>query len=285
MCTTVVHALRCGYSTPAKSNLGKVRAAEGHDRSDACRGGPSHRKGAEAPDEQSLVALAERGVRAEAEAREQLKVSYKRFLAENDTARKNEAGHDLIRAISGTNAIAEDPVRQSSSPVWQHLLQRVDERRISVADVLALQEWVKTGPAAPAGDWYKDFGSFMFVWHRPVPEDRIRERNEAVRLADRLITFPYAVDCDFGVAESSAERDPRPKSRALLGSRRPRPCTSERPDAGRRKQPSQRKPLTYDDHRSMVVVDARRSAQTDRCRTRNPMRALEPRPVHCAGGA
>ena len=46
-------------------------------------------------------------------------------------------------------------------PVWQHLLQRVDERRISIANLLALQEWVKTGPVAPAGDWYKDFGSFI----------------------------------------------------------------------------------------------------------------------------
>jgi hypothetical protein len=36
---------------------------------------------------------------------------------------------------------------------------RVDERRISVADLLALQKWVKTGPVASAGAWYKDFGS------------------------------------------------------------------------------------------------------------------------------
>lgn len=35
----------------------------------------------------------------------------------------------------------------------------MDERRISLADLMALQEWVKTGPVAPAGDWYKDFGS------------------------------------------------------------------------------------------------------------------------------
>ena len=59
----------------------------------------------------ALVALAERGVRAEAEAKEQLKASYNRFLAENDPALKNEAGKDLIRAIFGTDAIAEDSVR------------------------------------------------------------------------------------------------------------------------------------------------------------------------------
>ena len=59
----------------------------------------------------ALVALAERGVRAEAEAKEQLKSSYKRFLAENDPARKNEAGKDLIRVIFGKDAIAEDSIR------------------------------------------------------------------------------------------------------------------------------------------------------------------------------
>jgi hypothetical protein len=54
----------------------------------------------------ALVALAERGVRAEVEAKEQLKSSYNRFLAKNDPARKNEAGSDLVRAIFGIDAIA-----------------------------------------------------------------------------------------------------------------------------------------------------------------------------------
>ena len=59
---------------------------------------------------QALVALAERGVRAEAEAKEQLKASFNRFFGENDPARKNEAGKDLIRAIFGKDSIAEDSV-------------------------------------------------------------------------------------------------------------------------------------------------------------------------------
>ena len=59
----------------------------------------------------ALVALAERGVRAEAEAKEQLKSSYNRFLAENEPSRKNEAGKDLIRTIFGKDAIAEDSIR------------------------------------------------------------------------------------------------------------------------------------------------------------------------------
>lgn len=59
----------------------------------------------------ALVALAERGVRAETEGKEQLKASYNRFLAENDPVLKNEAGKDLIRAIFGADAIAKDPIR------------------------------------------------------------------------------------------------------------------------------------------------------------------------------
>ena len=58
----------------------------------------------------ALIALAERGARAEAEAKRQLKESYKRFLDEKDPARKNEAGRDLIRAIFGKDLIAEDPL-------------------------------------------------------------------------------------------------------------------------------------------------------------------------------
>lgn len=56
----------------------------------------------------ALVALAERGVRAEVEARENLKATYRRFMKEQEPARKEEAGKDLIRAIFGKDAIAED---------------------------------------------------------------------------------------------------------------------------------------------------------------------------------
>jgi hypothetical protein len=60
----------------------------------------------------ALVCLAERGVRAEIEAREQLKSSRDRFLSENDPVRKDAAGKDLIRAIFGNDSIAEDSVRE-----------------------------------------------------------------------------------------------------------------------------------------------------------------------------
>ena len=58
----------------------------------------------------ALVALAERAIREELDARENLKAAYQRFMKEQDPAGKNEAGKDLIRAMFGTDAIAEDPV-------------------------------------------------------------------------------------------------------------------------------------------------------------------------------
>jgi hypothetical protein len=58
----------------------------------------------------ALVSLAERGVRAEADAREQLEASYRRFIEEADPDRKNIAGRDLIRSIFGKDAVAEDSI-------------------------------------------------------------------------------------------------------------------------------------------------------------------------------
>ena len=59
----------------------------------------------------ALVVLAQRGVEAEAEARDELNAAYRRFMAEADPSRKGEAGKDLIRAIFGKDAIAEDSIR------------------------------------------------------------------------------------------------------------------------------------------------------------------------------
>ncbi|MBI1786120.1 MAG: hypothetical protein HYR60_01035 [Acidobacteria bacterium] len=58
----------------------------------------------------ALVSLAERGVRAELGEKENLKVTYKRFMDEREPASKNKAGKDLVRTIFGKDAIAEDPV-------------------------------------------------------------------------------------------------------------------------------------------------------------------------------
>ena len=58
----------------------------------------------------ALVTLAERGVRAERDARANLNRAYRSFLKERDPAKKGDAGKDLIRAIFGTGAIAEDQI-------------------------------------------------------------------------------------------------------------------------------------------------------------------------------
>ena len=53
--------------------------------------------------------------------------------------------------------------------LWRHLLERVEERDISLADLGRLQEWVKSVPEAPDGDWYKDFGSFKLCGSGEYP--------------------------------------------------------------------------------------------------------------------
>jgi hypothetical protein len=58
----------------------------------------------------ALVELAQRGVEAEAESREDLNATYVRFMAEGDPKRKSEAGKDLIRSIFGKDALAEDSI-------------------------------------------------------------------------------------------------------------------------------------------------------------------------------
>jgi len=63
-------------------------------------------------------------------------------------------------------------IRFSDLPrgLWQHILERVDERRIPLADLHRLQSWVKAEPQAPDGDWYKDFGSFILCGNGEFPK-------------------------------------------------------------------------------------------------------------------
>ncbi len=59
----------------------------------------------------ALVALAERGVQADLDARAKLDTAYAKFVAEPDQSRKDAAGMELIRSIFGADAIAENPVQ------------------------------------------------------------------------------------------------------------------------------------------------------------------------------
>lgn len=44
--------------------------------------------------------------------------------------------------------------------VRQHLIERMRDRAINIADLNRLRLWIETLPEVPADDWYKDFGSF-----------------------------------------------------------------------------------------------------------------------------
>jgi hypothetical protein len=44
--------------------------------------------------------------------------------------------------------------------VRQHLIERMRDRAISIADLNQLRLWVDTKPEVPEDDWYKDFRSF-----------------------------------------------------------------------------------------------------------------------------
>ena len=56
----------------------------------------------------ALVVPAQRGVEAEAAARANLNSTYRQFMNETDPERKSEAGKELLRAVFGSDAIAED---------------------------------------------------------------------------------------------------------------------------------------------------------------------------------
>jgi hypothetical protein len=62
----------------------------------------------------SMPPRAERGVEAELSANERLEATYKRFMEEPDPSQQNEAGRDLVCAIFGEDAIAEDRNRGST---------------------------------------------------------------------------------------------------------------------------------------------------------------------------
>jgi len=54
--------------------------------------------------------------------------------------------------------------------VRQHLIDRMRDRAISLADLNQLRLWIDTHPEVPEGDWYKDFGSFKICGQGPYPK-------------------------------------------------------------------------------------------------------------------
>jgi len=54
--------------------------------------------------------------------------------------------------------------------VRQHLIDRMRDRSIGIADLNLLRLWVESGPEVPAGEWYKDFGSFKLCGAGSYPK-------------------------------------------------------------------------------------------------------------------
>jgi hypothetical protein len=54
--------------------------------------------------------------------------------------------------------------------VRQHLIDRMHERAVSMADLNQLRLWIASQPEVPDGDWYKDFGSFKICGRGANPK-------------------------------------------------------------------------------------------------------------------
>ena len=54
--------------------------------------------------------------------------------------------------------------------VRQHLIDRMRDRQITLADLNRLRLWIETRPQVPEDEWYKDFGSFKICGSGPYPK-------------------------------------------------------------------------------------------------------------------
>ena len=60
--------------------------------------------------------------------------------------------------------------------VRRHLIDRMRDREIGLADLNQLRRWVDSNPEVPDGDWYKDFGSFKICGLGPLPKTFLLRR-------------------------------------------------------------------------------------------------------------
>jgi hypothetical protein len=64
--------------------------------------------------------------------------------------------------------------------VRQHLIDRMRDRAVSIADLNQLRLWIESKPEVPEGDWYKDFGSFRICGQGSLPKTFLH-RGQAAR--------------------------------------------------------------------------------------------------------
>jgi hypothetical protein len=54
--------------------------------------------------------------------------------------------------------------------IRNHLVDRMRDRNISLADLNRLRLWVESKPTVPDGPWYKDFGTFKLCGEGKYPK-------------------------------------------------------------------------------------------------------------------
>jgi len=54
--------------------------------------------------------------------------------------------------------------------IRQHLIDRMRDRAIRIADLNQLRLWIESEPEVPDGDWHKDFGSFKICVDGSLPK-------------------------------------------------------------------------------------------------------------------
>ena len=64
--------------------------------------------------------------------------------------------------------------------VRQHLIDRMRDRQITLADLNELRLWIESKPEVPEGDWYKDFGSFKICGHGSLPRTFLLKGQAAI---------------------------------------------------------------------------------------------------------
>ena len=54
--------------------------------------------------------------------------------------------------------------------IRHHLVERMQNRNISIEDLNRLRLWMDTKPEVPEGRWFKDFGSFKLCGEGKLPK-------------------------------------------------------------------------------------------------------------------
>jgi len=63
--------------------------------------------------------------------------------------------------------------------VRDHLVERMHNRYIGLADLNQLRLWMESNPEVPEGPWYKDFGSFKLCGDGRYPKTFLRPHQVA----------------------------------------------------------------------------------------------------------